>query len=59
MTIHAAGVDSGSTQTKGVIIDERRRIVGRSLIDTGANTVRSAERASPPHWPTPAFSART
>ncbi|MFO1218736.1 MAG: acyl-CoA dehydratase activase [Burkholderiaceae bacterium] len=43
--LFAAGVDSGSTQTKGIVIDEHRRIVGRSIIDTGANTVRSAERA--------------
>ncbi|MCL4182810.1 MAG: 2-hydroxyglutaryl-CoA dehydratase [Burkholderiaceae bacterium] len=45
MTIYAAGVDSGSTQTKGIILDENRRIVGRGLVDTGANTVKSAERA--------------
>jgi predicted CoA-substrate-specific enzyme activase len=40
---YAAGVDVGSTQTKAVIIDEDRKIVGRSLIDTGANVVRAAE----------------
>ncbi len=42
---HAAGVDVGSTQTKAVIIDEDELIVGRSLIDTGANVLRAAEQA--------------
>ncbi len=39
----AAGVDVGSTQTKAVIIDEHEQIVGRALIDTGANVLRAAE----------------
>ncbi|MAE29053.1 MAG: acyl-CoA dehydratase activase [Planctomycetota bacterium] len=42
---YAAGVDVGSTQTKAVIIDEDRNIVGRALIDTGANVVAAAENA--------------
>jgi (R)-2-hydroxyacyl-CoA dehydratese activating ATPase len=42
---YAAGVDVGSTQTKAVIIDAAARIVGRALIDTGANVVVAAERA--------------
>ena len=42
---YAAGVDVGSTQTKAVIIDERREIVGRALIDTGANVTAAAEKA--------------
>ncbi|OGR49921.1 MAG: hypothetical protein A2X40_11465 [Elusimicrobia bacterium GWC2_65_9] len=42
---YAAGVDVGSTQTKAVIIDEARKIVGRALIDTGANVVVAAENA--------------
>jgi (R)-2-hydroxyacyl-CoA dehydratese activating ATPase len=42
---YAAGVDVGSTQTKAAIIDESGRLVGRSLIDTGANVVRAAEHA--------------
>ncbi|MFQ5616248.1 MAG: acyl-CoA dehydratase activase [Anaerolineales bacterium] len=42
---YAVGVDVGSTQTKAVIINEAREIVGRSLIDTGANVVRAAESA--------------
>ena len=42
---YAAGVDVGSTQTKAIIIDEDARIVGRALIDTGANVVQAAESA--------------
>ena len=42
---YAAGVDVGSTQTKAVIIDESRCIVGRALIDTGANVVIAAQHA--------------
>ncbi|MBT4382279.1 MAG: hypothetical protein HOD28_01565, partial [Candidatus Marinimicrobia bacterium] len=41
----SAGVDVGSTQTKAVIINEGLEIVGRSLIDTGANVVQAAEKA--------------
>lgn len=42
---YAAGVDVGSTQTKAIIVDERQRIVARSLTDTGAYLVRAADRA--------------
>ena len=42
---YAAGVDVGSTQTKAIVIDESGRIVGRALIDTGANVVVAAENA--------------
>ena len=42
---YAAGVDVGSTQTKAIVIDERGAIVGRALIDTGANVVVAAENA--------------
>ncbi len=42
---YAAGVDVGSTQTKAVVLDEDRRIVGRALVETGANVVRAAEDA--------------
>ncbi len=42
---YAAGVDVGSTQTKAVIINEDQKIVGRALIDTGANVVQAAENA--------------
>lgn len=41
--IYAAGVDVGSTQTKVIVLDEDRRIVGRSLVATGANLVGAAE----------------
>ncbi len=40
---YSAGVDVGSTQTKAVVIDESKEIVGRSLIDTGANVTQAAE----------------
>ena len=40
---YAAGVDVGSTQTKAIIIDEAGKIVGRALIDTGANVVSAAQ----------------
>ncbi len=42
---YAAGVDVGSTQTKAVIIDEEKNIVGRALTDTGANVVHAAQNA--------------
>lgn len=42
---YAAGVDVGSTQTKAVIVDEAGRIIGRALVDTGANVMRAAEAA--------------
>ncbi len=42
---YAVGVDVGSTQTKAILLDEERRIVARSLVDTGAYLVRAAERA--------------
>ena len=42
---YAAGVDVGSTQTKAIIIDEERQIVGRALIDTGARVTDAAENA--------------
>jgi predicted CoA-substrate-specific enzyme activase len=41
----AAGVDVGSTATKAVVLDERRKVRGRALLPTGANVVRAAERA--------------
>ncbi|TAJ85202.1 hypothetical protein EPO44_16530, partial [bacterium] len=43
--MYAAGVDVGSTQTKATIINDKLEIVGRSLIDTGANVTRAAERS--------------
>ena len=38
-------MDVGSTQTKAILLDEERHIVGRALIDTGSNVVAAAERA--------------
>jgi predicted CoA-substrate-specific enzyme activase len=45
MMRYAGGVDVGSTQTKAVVIDEERRIVGHALIMTGANVVAAAQEA--------------
>ncbi len=42
---YAAGVDVGSTQTKAIIINEAKEVVGRALTDTGANVVIAAENA--------------
>ncbi len=42
---YAAGVDVGSTQTKAVIINEQKEIVGRALIETGANVVAAAQQS--------------
>jgi len=42
---YSAGVDVGSTQTKAVVINEDRQIIGRALIDTGANVILAAEKA--------------
>ncbi len=41
----AAGVDVGSTQTKAVMIEESAGIVGRTIVDTGANVSKAAENA--------------
>lgn len=41
----AAGVDVGSTQTKAVMMEETEGIVGRMIIDTGANVSKAAENA--------------
>jgi len=41
----AAGVDVGSTQTKAVIMEDRRGVVARVLVDTGANVIKAAEHA--------------
>jgi (R)-2-hydroxyacyl-CoA dehydratese activating ATPase len=43
--MHVAGVDVGSTQTKAVVVDRRRRVVGKSLVDTGAIITRAAQNA--------------
>ena len=41
----AAGVDVGSTQTKAVLMEESAGIVGRAIVDTGANVSKAAENA--------------
>ena len=43
--IYTGGVDVGSTQTKAIIISEKREIVARCLINTGANVSQAAERS--------------
>ncbi|MBI4572637.1 MAG: 2-hydroxyglutaryl-CoA dehydratase [candidate division NC10 bacterium] len=42
---HGGGVDVGSTQTKAIILNDRREIVSRALIGTGANVSKAAESA--------------
>lgn len=41
----AAGVDVGSTQTKAALVEASAGIVGRVLVDTGANVTKAAEHA--------------
>jgi predicted CoA-substrate-specific enzyme activase len=41
----AAGIDVGSTQTKGVLLDASRAVVARVLINTGANVRRAGQNA--------------
>jgi predicted CoA-substrate-specific enzyme activase len=41
----AAGVDVGSTQTKAILMEESAGIVGRTIVDTGANVSKAAENA--------------
>lgn len=40
-----AGVDSGSTSTNAVILNENRKIVGSAIVPTGARVAQSADRA--------------
>jgi predicted CoA-substrate-specific enzyme activase len=42
--IYAAGIDVGSTQTKSIIVNDKLKIVARSLADTGANVTKAGER---------------
>jgi len=42
---YAAGIDVGSTQSKAVLLDLSRAVVGRTLIDTGANVIHAGQRA--------------
>lgn len=43
--MYTAGVDIGSTQSKAVIIDDKRNIVGRALINTGVDLLKTGEKA--------------
>ena len=43
--ILVGGVDVGSTQTKAVVLDSEPKVLGRSLIDTGAKLTEAAEEA--------------
>lgn len=45
MTLYVAGIDVGSTQTKAVVLDDRRAVVGRALIPTGARITEAARNA--------------
>jgi predicted CoA-substrate-specific enzyme activase len=42
--IYAAGIDVGSTQTKGILLNDQLEIVARALTDTGAYVTRAAEK---------------
>lgn len=41
--MYSAGIDVGSTQTKGIMLDEKRNIVARALTMTGANVTRAGD----------------
>jgi len=43
--IYTSGVDVGSTYTKAIVLDEERRIVGRTMLPTGFKLAEVAERA--------------
>lgn len=43
--IYAAGIDSGSTSTNVVIIDEKRNVVSYSIVNTGSKSIESATKA--------------
>lgn len=43
--IYTAGVDSGSTSTDAVIMDQNRKILGRAVIPTGAGAVSTGVKA--------------
>lgn len=42
---YAAGIDSGSTSTNAVIIDENKNIISYSVVRTGSQSLSSAEKA--------------
>ena len=43
--IYIAGIDSGSTSTDAIIIDENANIIGRSIVATGIGATQSADKA--------------
>ncbi|MFQ5908624.1 MAG: acyl-CoA dehydratase activase [Thermoplasmata archaeon] len=43
--MYFAGVDAGSTTTKAVVLDAKGDLVAKSLLPTGANVTRAAERS--------------
>jgi predicted CoA-substrate-specific enzyme activase len=45
MSIHVCGVDIGSTQTKAVLLNEKKEIVAKVLTPTGANVIKAGENA--------------
>jgi predicted CoA-substrate-specific enzyme activase len=42
---HVAGVDSGSTTTKAIVLDRQREIVGYALLPTGADSREASRKA--------------
>jgi (R)-2-hydroxyacyl-CoA dehydratese activating ATPase len=42
---HYAGIDSGSWNTKAVIIDDEAHVLGRAVVRSGADLAQAAERA--------------
>lgn len=43
--IYIAGIDSGSTSTDAIIIDENANIIGRSIVATGIGATQSVDKA--------------
>ena len=41
--MYTAGIDVGSTQTKCIVLDENRNIIGRGIRMTGADVVKAGE----------------
>ena len=41
--MYTAGIDVGSTQTKSIVLDENRNIIGRGIRMTGADVVKASE----------------
>ncbi|MEA4973100.1 MAG: acyl-CoA dehydratase activase [Candidatus Metalachnospira sp.] len=43
--VYTAGIDSGSTSTDAVIIDKDKKIIGKSIVPTGAGATNGAKKA--------------